>query len=169
MRTRARIITCSDAASRGEREDLSGPAVAQLLAASDYDVDGIRVVADDETEIAAAIVDAADVDHIRLVITTGGTGIAPRDVTPEATMRVASKRIDGFGELMRRKSLDKTPMAALSRAQAAVRGASLIINVPGSPRAAVENLEAVLPLIPHALELLGGGRVEKHPSGTGKQ
>lgn len=169
MNYRACVITCSDAASRGEREDRSGPAVAQLLVAAKYTVCDIALVADDEEQIAAAIVAAIDEQKAHLVVTTGGTGIAPRDVTPEATMRVASKRIDGFGEVMRRSSLEKTPMAALSRAQAAVRGSSLIINVPGSPRAAVENLEAVLPLVPHALELLSGARVEQHPTGTGKE
>lgn len=168
MKHLAHVITCSDAAARGERTDLSGPAVAQLLTTHGYDVAAIEIVADDEEQIAAAIVNAIDRRGVRLVVTTGGTGIAPRDVTPEATMRVASKRIDGFGELMRQKSLQKTPMAPLSRAQAAVRRSSLVINVPGSPRAATENLEAVLDLIPHALELLSGERVERHPTETGK-
>jgi molybdopterin adenylyltransferase len=99
-----------------------------------------------------------------LVVTTGGTGIAPRDVTPEATVHVAPRLIPGFGELMRQRSFESTKMAPLSRVQAAARGRALVINVPGSPRGAVENLEAVLHLIPHALELLAGGRVEKHPS-----
>ncbi|HEY0371372.1 MAG TPA: MogA/MoaB family molybdenum cofactor biosynthesis protein [Thermoanaerobaculia bacterium] len=152
---RARVITCSDAASTGEREDRSGPAVRDLLAKSGYEVDAVVVVADTIEFIATAIVDAEN-DGNRLIVTTGGTGIAARDVTPEATMKVAEKVVPGFGELMRAASLQKTPMASLSRAQAATRGTALILNLPGSVNGAVENLEAVLHLIPHALELLEG-------------
>jgi len=160
----SRVITCSDAASRGEREDLSGPAVRATLERSGFRVDRIEVVPDDLDRISAAIVSAIDSDEVALVVTTGGTGIAPRDVTPEATVRVAPRLIPGFGELMRQRSFESTRMAPLSRVQAAVRGHALVINVPGSPRGAVENLEAVLHLVPHALELLAGGPVEKHPS-----
>lgn len=152
---RARVITCSDAAATGEREDRSGPAVRELLQQNGYEVDAVVVVADTIEFIATAIVDAAN-DGNRLVVTTGGTGIAERDVTPEATMRVCEKLIPGFGELMRSASLRKTPMASLSRAQAATRGKALVLNLPGSVSGAVENLEAVLHLIPHALELLEG-------------
>jgi molybdopterin adenylyltransferase len=152
---RARVITCSDAASRGEREDRSGPAVRELLIGNGCDVDVVAVVPDDIERIATAILDAIAHGN-RLVVTTGGTGIAPRDVTPEATMRVCERVVPGFGELMRATSLQKTPMATLSRAQAATRGNALVINLPGSPRGAVENLEAVLHLVPHALELLEG-------------
>lgn len=148
------MITCSDAASRGEREDRSGPAVRELLRANGYDADAI-VVPDDVDAIARAIVEAVE-RGIALVVTTGGTGIAARDVTPEATWKVCDRVIPGFGELMRARSLETTPLAALSRAQAATRGASLIINVPGSVSGATENLEAVMHLIPHALQLLGG-------------
>lgn len=159
----ARVITCSDAAARGEREDLSGPAVRDLLTANGYVVDEIVVVPDTLAAIAAQI-EFATAGGVRLVVTTGGTGLSPRDVTPEATMSVCERIIPGFGELMRLRSLEKTEMAALSRAQAATRGSSLVINVPGSVRAALENLEAVLHLVPHALELLTGARVEQHPS-----
>ena len=151
----ARVITCSDAAARGEREDRSGPAVRQLLESSGYAVDEVVVVPDEISAIGSQI-EIATAAGIRLVITTGGTGIAARDVTPEATMRVCERVVPGFGELMRLRSLEKTPMAALSRAQAAVRGSALVVNLPGSVSGAVENLEAVLHLIPHALELLAG-------------
>jgi len=149
---RARVITCSDAASRGEREDRSGPAVRDLLAANGCEVDAIVIVSDDVDAIATAIENATG-DGARLVVTTGGTGIAPRDVTPEATMKVCDRTVPGFGEVMRRTA---HPMAPLSLAGAATRGSALIVNLPGSERGAVENLMAVLPLIPHALQLLAG-------------
>jgi molybdenum cofactor synthesis domain-containing protein len=156
---RARVVTCSDAASRGEREDRSGPAVRDILARSGYQVDAIVVVPDEIEAIATAIENATG-DGARLVITTGGTGIAPRDVTPEATARVCDRLVPGFGELMRSASLSRAPMASLSRAQAATRGSALIVNLPGSVNGACENLNAVIHLIPHALELLSGKRIE---------
>jgi len=152
---RARVITCSDAASRGEREDRSGPALRELLEREGYAVDAVVVVADEIEFIATAIVDATNAGN-RLVVTTGGTGVAPRDITPEATMKVCDRLIPGFGELMRATSLQKTPMASLSRAQAATRETALVVNLPGSVKGAVENLTAVLHLIPHALDLLAG-------------
>lgn len=156
---RARVITCSDSASRGQRVDRSGPAVRDLLTANGCEVDDVVVVPDNISAISAQI-ELATATGIALVVTTGGTGVAPRDVTPEATLAVCDRIIPGFGELMRLRSLEKTPMASLSRAQAATRGATLVINLPGSVNAARENLEAVLHLIPHALELLSGKRVE---------
>jgi molybdopterin adenylyltransferase len=152
---RARVITCSDSAADGKREDLSGPAVRELLEANGCTVDRVVVVPDEIDVIGGAIIRAADAG-IRLIVTTGGTGVGPRDFTPEATLRVCDRHIPGFGELMRAASLVKTPMASLSRAQACTVGPALVVNVPGSVRGAVENLGAVLHLIPHALELLSG-------------
>ena len=148
---RARVITCSDGVAHGAREDRSGPAVREILGGAGFDVDAVVVVADDVETIATAI-ENATADGALLVVTTGGTGIAPRDVTPEATARVCEKLIPGFGELMRATS----PKGALSRAQAATRGAALIVNLPGSVNGATECLNAVLKLIPHAVDLLGG-------------
>ena len=152
---RARVITWSDAASKGEREDRSGPAVRDLLERHGCNVDAVVVVADTIEFIATAIVDGTEAGN-QLVVTTGGTGVAPRDVTPEATMKVCDRLVPGLGELMRAASLQKTPMAALSRAQAATRGTALVVNLPGSVSGAVENLSAILHLIPHAVELLAG-------------
>jgi molybdopterin adenylyltransferase len=157
------VITCSDGVSRGERTDSSGVAVREILERNGYAVVGARVVPDQIEPISAAIVEAVDALGARLVVTTGGTGIAPSDVTPEATALVTSKPIAGFGELMRLRSLEKTAMAPLSRSGAAVRGNALVLNLPGSPRGAAENLEIVLSLLPHAIELLGGTPVLAHP------
>jgi len=161
---RARIITCSDSAARGERADESGPAVRALLEQHGIAVENIEIVPDSVQEISDAIASAIDIRHADLVVTTGGTGVAPRDVTPEATMRVADRRIEGFGELMRARSLETTAMAPLSRTQAATRGRSLILNLPGSPKGAVENLGFVIHLIPHTLELLRRDSVQDHPA-----
>lgn len=162
----ARVITCSDSAARGERADASGPAIREILERDGYFVDRVEILPDSVQEISDAIASAIDLGGCRLVVTTGGTGIAPRDVTPEATMRVADRRIDGFGELMRMRSLEKTSLAPLSRAQAATRGDALIVNVPGNPKGAVENLEAILHLVPHTLRLLADGSVDDHPGAS---
>ena len=153
------VITCSDSASRNEREDRSGPLVRQMLLDAGYNVEEVVVVPDEIDAIATAIAEHCS-SGARLVVTTGGTGVALRDVTPEATARVSDRLVPGFGELMRASSLRKTPMASLSRAQATTRGRALIVNLPGSVSGAQENLQAVMHLIPHALELLGADEHE---------
>ena len=151
---KAAVLTVSDSASAGSRADLSGPAVKELLQKNRFAVEKMEIVPDEQKVIEAALRRLAA--SAPLVVTTGGTGIAARDVTPEATLRVCEKVIPGFGEVMRAASLRKTAMAPLSRAMAATRGTALIVNLPGSESGARENLQAILHLIPHALQLLEG-------------
>ena len=151
----AHVITVSDGASDGKREDKSGPALVGILYANQYEITGPEIVPDERDRIAAAITRAAE-GGSNLVITTGGTGLGPRDVTPQATASVIDYDVPGLTELMRRAGLESTPMAALTRGLAGVRGQTLVINVPGSPKGAVESLEAVMPVLEHALALLRG-------------
>lgn len=147
------VITVSDRASQGVYADEAGPAVCELLAARGYDVTGSAVVPDEMMAIEQAIRDAAAKDAA-LVVTSGGTGLSPRDVTPEATANVCDRMVPGLGEAMRAASARITPFAWLSRATAGTLGRALVLNVPGSPKAAVENLEAVLVPVAHALKTL---------------
>ena len=151
----ARVITVSDRSFRGERTDESGPAIAAMLREMGYAVDKIVLVPDEIAQIEQALREASQ-DSVALCVTTGGTGFAPRDVTPEATLAVCEKLVPGIPEEMRRASMRITPRAILSRAQAGILGRTLIVNLPGSPGGARENLAAVLPVLDHGLEMLCG-------------
>jgi molybdopterin adenylyltransferase len=160
------LVSISDRASRGEYEDRSGPAMARYL-------DGVltsphefhpRLIPDEPAVIEATLIELADEVGCDLILTSGGTGPAPRDVTPEATARVCQRFLPGFGELMRRVSLAEVPTAILSRQQAGIRGRSLIVNLPGNPRAIKTCLDAVFAAVPDCVDLIGGARLETDPA-----
>ncbi len=151
---RAAVLTVSDSCARGERNDLSGPAVAKELQQHHFSVVEARIVADDHAAIQKAIVELTR--KARLVVTTGGTGIAARDVTPEATRAVCGRMLDGISERMRREGEKKTLFSTLSRGVCGVCGSSLVLNLPGSPNGAVESLQAVVDVLPHAIQILAG-------------
>ena len=151
----AAVLTVSDSSARGDRQDLSGPAVKAILERHNFKVVGSEVVADDQSSIQQAILQMAS--RAQLVVTTGGTGLAERDITPEATRAVCSRLVEGVAERMRAVGAQTTPLAALSRAVCGVCGSALVLNLPGSPQGATESLNAVLDLLPHAVELLAGG------------
>ena len=148
------ILTVSDRSSRGERDDLSGPQIVEMVSAQGWSVVKAEILPDDQPEIAAWLMKTCDAEHVDLILTTGGTGFSPRDQTPEATLSVIERAAPGLAEAMRHASMQKTPHAMLSRAVAGIRGQTLIVNLPGSPRGASENLETVLPVLEHAIALI---------------
>ena len=150
---RVAILTISDSVAAGTREDRSGAALVEKVNQFGWTLAHTKVVSDDRERISAVLTELSEVD---VIMTTGGTGVALRDVTPEATAAVSDRKIDGFGELMRLKGMEKTKFAYLSRGGAFTRGDVLIVNLPGSPKGAVESLEAVAGLIPHVVDLLHG-------------
>jgi molybdenum cofactor synthesis domain-containing protein len=154
MTIRFGILTLSDRSARGEREDASGPALADLIRAQNWSVAEQAILPDDESVIRAALIAWADSGRFDIILTTGGTGFAQRDITPEATRAVIQRDAPGLAETMRFESLKKTPHAMLSRAVAGIRGRTLIVNLPGNPNGAVENLQTILPVLPHAVQLL---------------
>ena len=149
------ILTVSDKGARGEREDRSGPAIREIMKAAGAQIVRAKIVPDEPDEIRAALVQWSD-EGLDLILTTGGTGFSPRDQTPEATKAVIERETPGIPEAMRRAGMEKTPTAMLSRAVAGIRKATLIVNLPGSEKAVRESLEAVLPAIPHGVEVLKG-------------
>lgn len=160
MLIHASVITISDRGSRGEREDKSGPEIMMMLRDIGLDIVDAKIIPDEKDQIIEALIDYADIKGIDLIITTGGTGVSPRDVTPEATLEVIDKELPGMAEAMRRESAVKTPHAMISRAVVGIRGNSLIVNLPGSPKAVRENLAVILPALKHAVEKIRGDDAE---------
>ena len=156
----AGIITVSDRSSQGVREDSSGPAIAAVLAGIAIDVRQTLIIPDEKDKIKEAIVKWADIDNLDLIITTGGTGVSPRDLTPDATLEVIDRQLPGMAEAMRHQSMQITPYAMISRAIAGIRGRALIVNLPGSPKGAKENLNVILPALKHAIEKIKGDTAE---------
>lgn len=154
------ILTMSDKGSRGEREDLSGKEIERMIKDLSAEVMAYEIIPDEADIIKSKLIEFVDKKKLDLILTTGGTGVSPRDVTPEATREVVEKELPGMSEAMRAESLKKTPNAMISRAICGIRKQSLIINLPGSPRAVRENLSAVLPAISHAVEKIKGSQEE---------
>lgn len=162
---KAAVLTCSDRCARGEAADTSGPHVAGRLRDAGFEVVELLVVADDAAAIGAALRRWADEIGVDVVVTTGGTGLSPRDVTPEATLAVAGRRAPGIAELVRAAGREKTPRACLSRGEAALRGRTLIVNLPGSRAAVEDGMDALVPILPHAVRMLAGGDHERREGG----
>jgi molybdenum cofactor synthesis domain-containing protein len=153
---RAVVITASDACARGEREDASGAALVQLLTELGAHVVASKILSDDLDPLAQALREFADRDDVNLIVTTGGTGLGPRDNTPEATQQVIEREVPGIAEAIRAESLKSTPMAMISRGFCGVRSGTLIVNLPGSPKAVKETFAVIAPVLSHAIELLSG-------------
>jgi molybdopterin adenylyltransferase len=156
MNIRAAIITMSDKGAAGEREDESGVVIREMITGIGFSADHYELLPDDRDRISASLKRLCDGGTIDLILTTGGTGVAPRDVTPEATLAVIDRELPGMAEAMRAESLKKTPRAMISRAVAGIRGRTLIVNLPGSPKAVRENLSVILPALSHAIEKIKG-------------
>lgn len=155
---RVAVLTISDSVAKGEREDRSGPAVVAACRGLGWEVTVESAISDDPAGIRQQLRDLADSGRVDVLLTTGGTGLGPRDNTPEATQAIADRIVPGLSEEMRRKGLEHTPTAVLSRGTAAVRSKTLIVNLPGSPKGAAESLDAVAHLLPHAVKVLHGAR-----------
>lgn len=153
---RTAVLTMSDKGSRGEREDLTGPAIMDMIKDSGFEIVHYKMIPDDFDTIVAELLYLCDELKVELVLTNGGTGFSKRDITPEATMKVVERNVPGIAEAMRLKSLQITPKAMLSRAASGIRGGTLIVNLPGSPKAAKENLGFILPALPHGIDILTG-------------
>jgi molybdopterin adenylyltransferase len=153
---RVAIVTISDSVSRGEREDLSGPALVDRCRQLGWEVTSALITSDDPSSVRSQLRAICDTGHTDILLTTGGTGLGPRDSTPEATVDVADRSIPGLAEEIRRRGVEKTPTAVLSRGVAVVRQRTIIINLPGSPKGAVESLDAIVHLLPHAIAVLRG-------------
>src|SRR5229473_6830472 len=155
---RVAVLTISDSVTKGEREDLSGPALVAFCRGLGWEITSALRCSDDPASVRSQLRQIADSRHVDLLLTTGGTGLGPRDNTPEATLDIAERVIPGLAEEMRRKGAEQTPNAILSRGVAVVRNFSLILNLPGSPKGAVESLDTIAQLLPHALQVLHGAR-----------